>query len=155
MKHLLCLTLALLFVACSLTCTGRSSSGIPQSRADGVTEEDLKECGSKMHITFPQSTRAVNIDKITGGPDDGIFLKIEIDRKEMDALIKSSPFASVELRSERRYVLKEPTLSWWNPESARNYKSGQAQLPDAKYLNILLDLDGNERVTVYLQWGET
>ena len=108
-----------------------------------------------MHITFPKSTRALKIFKVTGGPDDGIFLKIEIDRKDLDSLIKHSPFASVELRSDRRSVLKDRTLSWWDPDSVRNYRSAQAGLPDARYLNILLDLDRDEAITIYLQWLET
>ena len=120
-----------------------------------MSEEDLKECSSKMHIAFPKSTRALKISKVTGGPDDGIFLKIEIDRKDLEPLIKHSPFAGLELLSDRRFVLKEPTLSWWDPDSVRNYRSAQARLPDARYLNILLDLDRDDGITVYLQWGET
>ncbi len=155
MKYLLAFSVVLAFIVSHLTCTGRSDSGTLKSSSDGVSEEDLKECSSKMHITFPQSTRALDIFKVSGGPDDGIFLKVEIDRKDLDSLIKHSPFTGVELRSDRRYVLKEPTLSWWDSDSVRNYRSAQARLPDAEYLNILLDLDRDERITIYLQWGET
>jgi hypothetical protein len=155
MKHLLYLALALIFVASSVACTGKSFVGSPQSRTDAVTKEDLKECSSKMNTTFPESTRPLNIYKVTGWLDDSIYLKIEIDRKDLDALIKNSPFADIELRGDRKYVLKERTLSWWDPEGVIKYKSAQAGLPDAKYLNILLDLDRSETVTVYLQWNET
>jgi len=153
-KYFLAFSLGLAVVS-ALTCAGRPYSGTLQSSSDLVSEEDLKECSSKMHITFPKSTRALKISKVTGGPDDGIFLKIEIDRKDLDSLIKNSPFAGQELRSDRRFVLKDPTLSWWDPDSVRNYRSAQARLPDAKYLNILLDLDRDEINTIYLQWGET
>jgi len=149
MKYLLTFSLALAVVS-ALTCTGTLQSG-----SDAVSEEDLKECSSKMGITFPKSTRALNISKVTGGPDDQIFLKIEIDRKDLDSLIKHSPFARLELRSDRRFVLKERTLSWWDPDSVRNYRSAEAPLPDAKYLNILVDLDHEHRIPVYLQWVET
>jgi len=154
MKYLLSFSLGLAVVS-ALTCAGRPDSRTLQSSSDLVSEEDLKECSSKMHITFPKSTRALKISRITGGPDDGIFLKIEIDRKDLDSLIKHSPFAGRELLSDRRFVLKEPTLSWWDPDSVRNYRSAQARLPDAKYLNILLDLDRDEDIPIYLQWGET
>jgi hypothetical protein len=154
MKYLLSFSLGLAVVS-ALTCARRPYSRTLQSSSDLVSEEDLKECSSKMHITFPKSTRALEIYKVTGGPDDGIFLKIEIDRKDLDSLLKLSPFADLELRSDRRFVLKEPTLSWWDPDTVRNYRSAQAGLPDAKYLNILLDLDRNDGITVYLQWGET
>jgi len=152
MKYFLAFSLGLAVVS-ALTC--RSYSGTLQSRDDSVSAEDLKECSSKMHITFPKSTRALNIYKVTGGPDDGIFLKIEIDRKDLDFLIKNSPFAGQELRSDRRSMLKVRTLSWFDPDSVRNYKSAQAPLPDAEYLNILVDLDRDESTTIYLQWGET
>jgi hypothetical protein len=155
MKHLQYLALALIFASSSVACTGKSFVGGPQSRTDAVTKEDLIECSSKMHVTFPPSTRPLSISKVTGWLDDAIYLKIEIERKDLDALIKNSPFADIELRSDRRYVLKERSLSWWNPEGVSDYKSAQAALPDAKYLNILLDLDRSETVTVYLQWNET
>ena len=154
MKYLLSFSLGLAVVS-ALTCAGRPSSRTLQSSSDLVSEEDLKECSSKMHITFPKSTRALKISRVTGGLDDGISLKIEIDPKDLDSLIKHSPFAGLELRSDRRFVLKEPTLSWWDPDTVRNYRSAQAGLPDAKYLNILLDLDRDDGITVYLQWGET
>ncbi len=154
MKYLLSFSLGLAVVF-ALTCTGSSFFGTRQSKSDPVSEEDLKECSSKMRITFPKSTRALNISKVTGGPDDQIFLKIEIDRKDLDSLIKHSPFAGLELRSDRRFLLKERTLSWWDPDSVRSYKSAEARLPDAKYLNILLDLDRDESTIVYLQWSET
>jgi len=154
MKYFLSFSLGLAIVS-ALTCCGRPYSGTLQSSSDLVSEDDLKECSSKMHITFPKSTRALKIFKVTGGPDDEIFLKIEIDRKDLDSLIKNSPFAGQELRSDRRFVLKEPNLSWWDPDSVRNFRSAQARLPDAEYLNILLDLGRDEVNTIYLQWGET
>jgi len=153
MKYLLSFAIGLAVVS-ALTCARSPYSRTLQSSDDSVSEEDLKECSSKMHITFPKSTRALKISKVTGGPDDGIFLKIEIDRKDLDSLIKHSPFAGLKLRSDRRSVLNE-SLSWWDPDSVRNYRSAEARLPDAEYLFILLDLDRDEAITIYLQWGET
>ena len=153
MKYLLSFAIGLGVVS-ALTCARSPYSRTLQSSDDSVSEEDLKECSSKMHITFPKSTRALKISKVTGGPDDGIFLKIEIDRKDLDSLIKHSPFAGLKLRSDRRSVLNE-SLSWWDPDSVRNYRSAEARLPDAEYLFILLDLDRDEAITIYLQWGET
>ncbi len=153
MKYLLSFAIGLAVVS-ALTCARSPYSRTLQSSDDSVSEEDLKECSSKMHITFPKSTRALKIYKVTGGPDDGIFLKIEIDRKDLDSLIKHSPFAGLKLRSDRRSVLNE-SLSWWDPDSVRNYRSAEARLSDAEYLFILLDLDRDEAITIYLQWGET
>jgi hypothetical protein len=153
MKYLLSFAIGLAVVS-ALTCARSPYSRTLQSSDDSVSEEDLKECSSKMHITFPKSTRALKISKVTGGPDDGIFLKIEIDRTDLDSLIKHSPFADLKLRSDRRSVLNE-SLSWWDPDSVRNYRSAEARLPDAEYLFILLDLDRDEAITIYLQWGET
>jgi len=153
MKYLLSFAIGLAVVS-ALTCARSPYSRTLRSSDDSVSEEDLKECSSKMHITFPKSTRALKISKVTGGPDDGIFLKIEIDRKDLDSLIKHSPFAGLKLRSDRRSVLNE-SLSWWDPDSVRNYRSAEARLPDAEYLFILLDLDRDEAITIYLQWGET
>lgn len=75
MKYLLSFSLGLAVVS-ALTCAG---SPLVRDCSDLVSEEDLKECSSRMHITFPKSTRALKISKVTGGPDDGIFLKIEFD----------------------------------------------------------------------------
>jgi len=65
------------------------------------------------------------------------------------------PICGLKLLSDRRFVLNESTLSWWDPDSVRNYRSAEARLPDGEYLFILLDLDRDEAITIYLQWGET
>ena len=58
------------------------------------------------------------------------------------------PICGLKLLSDRRFVLNESTLSWWDPDSVRNYRSAEARLPDGEYLFILLDLDRDEAITI-------
>ena len=44
---------------------------------------------------------------------------------------------------------------WWKPDSVKTFQSGQVRLPDAKVLNILIDLDRGDRTTVFLMWFST
>ena len=127
-----------------------------QDKATGeISEQKLKECGDKMHTEFPSGTRSLNLYEVTGWLDDLIRLKVEIDKKDLDAFIKGSPFSEMELDGHNKYVENETSLPWWKPGYAKQFKSAEAALPDAKYLKILIDLDDETKAIIYLMWMET
>jgi hypothetical protein len=120
-----------------------------------ITEEQLRACEKKMHVSFPASSQPLGIQEVTGWLDDQLYLKLQIPRQDLESFLRSSPFAGKELRSDRSEMFDDKNLSWWKPESVKNFKPAQAALPDAKYLNILVDLDSNDRIIIYLAWFET
>lgn len=120
-----------------------------------VTPAQLRDCAEKMQITFPSGTRSVGMCKQEGWQDDTIWLKVQIPKKDLLALLESSPFAKEMLSNERRYITSPGKIAWWKAEAVTNFKSGQANLPEAKYVNILIDLDDEEIIAIYLMWQET
>lgn len=107
-----------------------------------------------MHLTFPESTRPLNAAYENGGFDDAVFLKVEMDKQDLATFVKNSPFANAYLRSDQSPIHDQKDLTWWNPDAAKTYKSSQVILPSNDALNILVDLDDDKKVVVYLLWYE-
>ncbi|MGI8732285.1 MAG: hypothetical protein ACR2LM_03160 [Pyrinomonadaceae bacterium] len=107
-----------------------------------------------MHLTFPESTRALNAAYESGGPDDAVFLKVEMDKQDVEAFVKHSPFANAYLRSDQSPIQNRQDLSWWNPDGAKTYKADQVILPSNGALYMLVDFDDEMKAVVYLTWGK-
>ena len=135
---------------CATVWSGGRSSAEPD-----VTKEKLQQYEKVMHLTFPGSTRGLNAREVTGGPDDALYLKVEIDKDELDSFLKKSPFADANLRNDQKFVGNEKGQTWWQPDDVKSYKSGQVSLTQGEVLNILLDLDQDKKVVIYLLWHET
>ena len=144
-----CLAVALGCISCS-----EVRHRVSQFSEQDITREKLQEYERLMHLTFPGSTRALNAAYESGGPDDAVFLKVEMDKQDLETFVKSGPFADIDLRNDRREVSSRKDLPWWNPDAAKTYESGQVTLPSNDVLNILIDLDGDKNSVVYLQWCE-
>jgi hypothetical protein len=125
----------------------------------GTSQEDsqarLQECADKMHLTFPPSTRLLGFHKVTGGPDDYIFLKIVLPRADLAPLLKKSPFEGIGMRDDWRYMIPQRGLQWWDVEAPTRFQSQQVTLPGPCGLRILINQDHKEVVIVYLEWFET
>jgi len=130
-------------------------SGNRQSDEPNVTKGKLQQYEKMMHVTFPGSTRGLNAREVTGGPDAMLYLKVEMDKEELESFLKSSPFANADLRSDRPFVYNQKGVTWWTPADVKTYKSGQASLPDGEVLNVLIDLGQDKKVVIYLMWHET
>ena len=140
----------LLLCGCATAWSGGRDSAEPD-----VTKEKLQQYQKVMHLTFPAGTRGLNAREATGGPDDMLYLKVEIDREELDSFLEDSPFADANLRSDQKFVGNEKGQTWWRPDDVKTYKSAQVFLPQGEVLNILLDFDQEKKVVIYLMWHET
>jgi hypothetical protein len=129
-----------------------------QSRQKPVATQSsavLGKCARIMRVSFPGSTRVLNVHDEATGPDAALYLKITLAPADLDKLLGGSPFAGVSLRSDRRFVTDYPALPWWTPEAAVTYRSGQAALSGAEFLDILIQLDQTNERVVYLMWHKT
>ena len=142
--------LGLLLCGCATAWSGGRNFAEPE-----VTKEKLQHYEKAMHLTFPASTRGHNAREVTGGPDDVLYLKVEIDKEELDFFLKSSPFADADLRSDQKFVGNEKGQTWWRPDDVKTYKSGQVFLAQGEVLNILLDFDHDKKIVMYLMLHET
>jgi len=143
---LLCIALAAGVSAC------RKRGPIQQTMtSETVTPEQMALCAEKMNITFPPSTEPLYFFQETG-VHNTIWLKARIDTKEIQALIRQSPFAGQPLRNNRQAVSSPPGLDWWQPDRAKSYLSGETGLPDGSTMRILIDRSDPAKAVVYLQW---
>jgi hypothetical protein len=133
----------------------RSSARYSQLPRSQAGREKLEAIGKVMKLEFPADTKVIGFHEITGWLDDSIYLKVQIPREEVNAFLSRSPFANIALRNDRRFVTEFPEFDWWRSEAVREYKSEQASLPDAKYLDILVDYDRKDIVDIFLVWFET
>ena len=148
-----CLSIALLLGLVVSSCRGMGTGDKEYSEKE-ITKEMLLKIGEAMQITFPESTRPLNVYNEISGPDDALYLKVEIDPKDLDALISKSPFATAEFRTDETRLQSSYSRKWWNPDDVKNFKSSWVRLPDYNILTILIDLDNAQKPIVYLHWVE-
>jgi len=119
-----------------------------------VSTSTLAKCAKIINVSFPEGTVALNYHT-SRGLDDAILLKVTMPVEDVESFLAASPFAGAALRSDRRFPPPVAGLSWWSVERPQTFQSGQAALPGAAYLDILIDLDDTELATIYLFWHET
>ena len=153
-KRIFVLNIALMLGLVVISCRGMGTGDTEYSEKE-INHERLLQYAKLMQITLPDTTRALNSYEEISGPDDAVYLKVEIDRKDLDTLISKSPFATAEFRSDDTTLPDGKRLKWWNPTDAKNFKSSQVRLADGDYLAILVDLDNAQKPIVYLMWFET
>lgn len=147
--------ITLLFVVLGCTACNAALNRKSQLSEKDITAEKLHQYERLMHVTFPASTRALNAAAETDGPDDAVFLKVEMDKQDLDTFVKNSPFVNTPLKSDERSLDNEKDLTWWNPDGAKTYKSGQVRLPANDVLNIPIDFDQDRKIIVYVLWYDT
>ena len=107
-----------------------------------------------MLLVFPTGTKALGY-KEEPGLDRSIYLKLQIPRNELSTFLNASPFARIQLDRDIKAIDHGIDEDWWRPDSVKHFMSGQALLPDAKFVDVLVDLDAKETVILYLEWHET
>lgn len=152
-KTLFVLSMAFLLGLVVSSCRGVGTGDTEYSGKE-IDREKLEQYGKLMQITFPESTRPLNSYVEISGPDDAVYLKVEIDQKDLDTLISKSPFSTAEFRSDQTRLQNMNSIKWWTPGSAKNFKSSHVRFEDGDVLNILVDLDNAQKPIVYLQWHE-
>ena len=150
--------LSTVLLACGVAVAVLSGCGNAPS-----TEDALAVSAENMRLTFPPNTRVLGYYhakdpanrrfEIIPSPDDVIWLKIEIDRKDVEAFLATSPFAGKALtQTDRGMMGALPGQSWWDADRPGHFLTGEAEHPQARCLRILIDMDGGERAVVYLMW---
>ena len=152
-QKLFVLSIALLLGLVVSACDG-VGTGDKEYAGKDIDKDKLQRYGKLMELTFPESTRPLNSYEEVSGIDDSVYLKVEIDQKDVDTLISKSPFATAELSTDES-SLQSDSREWWDPDSVKDFKSGEVRLPDGTYLRILIDFTHAQKPIVYLQWFET
>ena len=136
------------------SCEGKRPS--PQCDSETpVSATQVQECAEKMKMTFPAETKYLGYHKNVG-MDDMIYLKCSMGRDRLPAFISNTPFRGMQLSKERRHIGNSAArVPWWTPDKARRFESGEAWLDNVGFVQILVDMDAQDDVVVYLFWSET
>ena len=115
----------------------------------------LRDTEKLMELKLPPSARAVAWNH-NSALDYYIFLKVEIDPSDLQALIQNSPFATMTLDSKEHNFDDTLGRSWWDDGGqAQQFLFGETLLPQGQQyqdrdLQILVDMDRKDIYVVYL-----
>ena len=114
-----------------------------------------------MGLAFPSTTRfllyrrALEGPNLMFGPDDAIHLKIELPSGAAATFLAGHPLSEARWDAAVSQVQDVPDWPDWRPSRAQTFRSTQIALPEGEFLNVLVDEDDPEQVTVYLEWFQT
>jgi hypothetical protein len=149
-----------------LLACGVAIAVLPGCGSAPSTEDALAVSAKVMRLTYPPNTRVLGYFhakdpanrrfEMIPAPDDMIRLKIEMDRKDVEAFLATSPFAGKAFTPTKRGMMGTlPGQSWWDADRPGNFQSGTAEPAPARHLSILIDMDGGEKAVIYLTWFTT
>jgi len=84
-----------------------------------------------------------------------ISFKLEIAMGDLPAFIEQSPFRSVTLESQKKYVHSQRDTAWWDVDNVTQFQSGEIELQDSSHLQTLIDVGHPSTATIYLFWFQT
>jgi hypothetical protein len=154
MKRFLAITLV------AASATGCLASGGP-TVAPHVTPDQQRSASTSMGISFPPETRFLLYHRSSEAlsllpvPDDCVHLKLEFPAAVAKKMLEETHFALAKWETAQRYIHDVPDWSEWKPSQVKKFRSTQIELPKGRYLDVLMDHDGDEKVVAYLVWFET
>ena len=115
----------------------------------------LQDTEKLMELKLPPSARPVAWNH-SSWLDYRIFLKVEIDPSDLQALIQNSPFAAMPLNSKEHNFYDGVGGGWWDDGGqAQRFLFGETLLPQGQQyqdrrLQILVDMDRKDVYLLYL-----
>jgi len=110
------------------------------SREAKPASASLDDLGREVGLTFPASARLIGFNR-ENGMDDYLQFKVEIDAPDLPNFQASSPIPEAAMEPGERGLLG-PDQGFWDPSRAKNLRTGQKSLPNARALNIGLAKNG-------------
>jgi hypothetical protein len=117
------------------------------------TESQIAEFVSKARIGLPPSTQVIGWREERGGMDGFVWLHVTMAKQDVAGFLDNSPLRGVQLQTKHLSHASQFEPFFIAPP--QQYRSGQAWLPNAQVLNILIDDSDTASAQVYLMWHET
>lgn len=92
------------------------------------------DLGRELGAVLPAGVRIAGVHR-EAGIDALIAVKVELDSNAARAFLTTSPVKVEAMRPGTRGFLG-PDHDWWDPSQAPGLRTGQAQLPAGRVLNI-------------------
>jgi hypothetical protein len=126
----------------------------PDVSDPNTARQKLDEFTKITKIQFTPTTRLLNYKSVQW-LDRHTRLKIEMSREDLQGFINSHPLAEIKLLSEKEkpYIgMTESGPDWWEVKSVKKWKAGRTELSPNACLIILVDLDHQSKVIIYLEY---
>lgn len=138
--------------------TGSLTSSDSPVPPDQVTVGQLRDFEAKTHLRFPRAAQIKFYLAESGGPDAMIQLKLRMKNAELAELLAQPTLKKVKWQLvEAENAFADDYEGWpeWAPSKVKKGRRAQVDLPNAKYLKILIDDASANDKGVYFMWFET
>ena len=115
-----------------------------------ITDEDIHAMGREIGLNLPRTSQLIGVSRDRGGPDNAVFVKVEMSAADWTRVLLNAPFRATELAPEYRGYLGADH-DWWDPGRPANLRAVQKPLANGRVLNVGVD-DASKpgRVVVYI-----
>jgi hypothetical protein len=105
--------------------------------ADVATTQDIQSIQKSLGVHFPNGSRLIGSHR-EDGMDDYLGAKVEMPRTALTAFLESCPIPKDRYADGEGGLLGSDS-GFWDPNKQPKLRTGQAQLPGARALNIGYD----------------
>jgi hypothetical protein len=149
----LCSVTILVFAMGTGACRRKARVGEPGrdviTRAGSkTTSAQLTDLGREVGLEFPPETRVVGVTR-ERGIDDLVEMKVEMTPSALVGFLARSPIRPEDFHTGEQGLFGSDH-DWWDPNQAARLRAGQANLPNARFLNIGYDDAHAGTVIVYI-----
>ncbi len=116
------------------------------------TAAQISEFTRNARITLPVAARPIGWRE-ERGMDSALWMQVAMQASDLQSFLDSSPFRSATLTTNDQYHIFD--FQEFLPTPPAHYRCGEHQLPNARYLKMLIDESQSTNVVVYLMWHET
>ena len=147
-RAVLLAVLALSIVGIGVGCRGgRKDQDRSVTRETESASASLDDLGREVGLKFPPSARLIGFNR-ENGMDDYLQFKVEIDAADFPKFQASSPVPEAVMEPGEGGLLG-PDQGFWDPSRAKDLRTGQKSLPNARALNIGVAENG-AKVSLYI-----
>ena len=153
------LTVAMLSLMMPLfTVSSEISSSSDPVPPDQVTVGQLRDFEAKSRLRFPRAVQIKFYREESGGLDGMIQFKLGMKNDELAELLAQPTLKHVKWQPvEAENHVSKGQEGWpeWSPSRVKKGRRAQVDLPNAKYLHVLIDDTFKQDKAVYFTWFET
>jgi hypothetical protein len=127
----------------SFACKSKARQDMSERQGD-----TLESVGKEIAMAFPASTKLLGVHRERGA-DDLVALKVEMAAADWPGFLARTPIDATLFRPGERGLLG-PDDGFWDPHKAKNLRTAEAALPNARVLNIGYDDSRGNVVVVFV-----
>lgn len=110
-------------------------------------------------IKFPKNAKILGSELSSGFQDRWLYLKIEIDKKDVDKFVASLPKPIELSRTESQVPSTTGGPSWWDPGSPHKFIYATVPEPYGRSsrfpMRLLIKMDNHRHAIIYVEWMVT